>query len=129
MSAANARLLARLGGADVLSQVVQAFYFYVFRDQEVGHFFDGVDSQRVMAHQEKLLMLLLADEPPVVTDYLSRTHARLVKDQGLKHRHFDVICWLLLRTLRDFELDTLSIVEISTRLEGLRSAVLAGDKA
>ncbi|MEM9533664.1 MAG: hypothetical protein AAGA23_22270 [Pseudomonadota bacterium] len=125
----HARLLARLGGKAVLPRLVQAFYFYVFRDEEVGHFFAGVDSERVMRHQEALLALLLADEPPVVTDYLSRAHARLVRDHGLTHRHFDVVCWLLLRTLRDFELDTLSILEVSTRLEGLRTAVLAGDQS
>ena len=41
----------KLGGKEAIEAVVDIFYGRVFADEEVAHFFEGINKQRLKAHQ------------------------------------------------------------------------------
>jgi hemoglobin len=86
-------LLARLGGDAALCATLDIFYAETPRDPALSRFFAGVDLNRLKAHQHAFMTKALTEIPEGedVGAYMTRGHARLVRDLDMDETHFDAV--------------------------------------
>ncbi len=117
-------LYEQLGGRTGLRRVVQALYFHTFRDPRVAHLFQGVDSQRLLKHQEDFLAVALGGPQRYRGRSLADAHGGLVRDLGLNAGHIEVLCELLAKTLYDFDVHPRPIRQAVERIRAFGPLVL-----
>ena len=105
---------------DVLRTAVSLFYRRVLDDDRVASYFDGVDLDRLRAHQRAFLAAGLAGPDLYSGRELAEAHA----GRGITAEAFDVIVEHLLETLEDVGADETLIGRAHTLVEAARGAVL-----
>ncbi len=98
---ANPSLLQRLGGRAGLDVLIGALYFNILRDDRLARSFSGVDIQAVMSRQRDFFTIVLGANGTCSGRRLRAAHRRLLEEQGLSERHFDVLIDVLAMTLDD----------------------------
>jgi hemoglobin len=110
-----------IGGEDGLAAAVEVFYARVTADPDVARYFDGVDLDRLRAHQRAFLRVAL-DGPGVFTGRpLGRAHAELL----ITGPHFDRVVDHLAATLGDLGVDGPAVALVRQRVEALRPLIVA----
>lgn len=96
-------LLARLGGEAALEAAVNNFYDRVVAEEGLAQFFEGADMDQLRAHQYNFMKLAFSDIPEEldVGAYITNSHERLLKEEGLNADHFDIVAGHLVGTLQD----------------------------
>lgn len=91
----------KLGGKAAIEAVVDLFYGKVFADEEVSRFFEGINKPRLKAHQVRFMTYAFGGPGEYHGKDMWSAHKKLVREQGLKEKHFDIIVKHLVEALQD----------------------------
>ena len=123
LNTANATLFEQLGGEGAVNAAVDIFYRKVLADHRIYRFFDGVDTDRLIAKQKSFFTMAFGGPNHYTGADLRSAHSKLVKI-GLGNDHFDVVIEHLTATLKELKVPQDLIVEVITLAEGTRKDVL-----
>jgi hemoglobin len=123
-------LLEKIGGPAALEAAVEIFYEKIVADPNVAKFFDGVDMDKLKAHQRDFLTLALTEVPEGVDvpKMMDTKHSRFFK-QGLNETHFDHVAGHLVATLDGLQVRKDYIDEVVAIVGPLRAVFEQGAKA
>lgn len=109
-----------LGGVDGVRTAVTIMYRRIADDPELAPWFDGVDLERLQAHQRAFLAAAFGG-PQVFSgkDVADAHHGMAVTDDA-----FTRVASSLVTALADLGVDRAAISAVSERLESLRPAVV-----
>ena len=116
-------LYERIGGAAAVEAAVEVFYKKVLADYRIYRFFDGVDTERLIAKQKAFFTMAFGGPNHYTGEDLRSAHSKLVKI-GLGNDHFDVVIEHLTATLKELKVPQELIIEVTTLAEGTRQDVL-----
>ena len=118
-----ADLYETIGGSRRINTAVELFYAKVLADENLRSFFEGVDVQGLHARQSMFVSMLVGGKRVYTGKNLTLAHAgsRL---KGMTDVHFDTMLDHFRAALSEIQVAPDRIVEIMTRLEGTRDAVL-----
>jgi hemoglobin len=118
-------LYDKLGGGAAITVAADLFYRKVLADERIGHFFDDVDMDRMVAKQSAFLSMVLGGPGAYTGQDMRAAHATLV-ERGLTDEHFDAVMEHLGATLRELSVDEADIGAVAEVAESVRPEVLAG---
>jgi len=84
MSDVEPDLLDQLGGAEELRRVVDEMYVRVLADKELGHFFEGVEMDKLIRMQTEFIASITSGDIRYTGADLTRVHA----GRGITRQHF-----------------------------------------
>lgn len=119
-------LYSRLGGETAIMAAVEIFYRRVLADPATSRFFNGID----LAAQSRKMIGFMAVAFGGPKEHQGRdlrtAHARLVREQGLNHEHFDKVALHLKETLEELGVAKPLVDEALGIVATTRDAVLGG---
>ncbi len=80
----EADLLTQLGGTEGLRRVVDEMYVRVLADQELSHFFEGVEMDKLVRMQAEFMASITSGDIQYTGSDLTRVHA----GRGITRQHF-----------------------------------------
>lgn len=95
-------MFQKLGGTAAIQGVVDEFYTRVFADDDVKGFFEGINKQKLKAHQVEFMTYAFGGPEEYHGKDMWKAHEKLVRDQGLNDNHFDIIVKHLVGALQKF---------------------------
>ena len=110
----------QLGGHDAVSAAVSVFYGRVTEDEALSPWFEGVDLTRLKAHQRSFLAAAFGGPDLFAGRDLSVAH----RDLAITDDAYDRLASTLVTTLADLGTPSPALLEVSTRLEAMRSEVV-----
>ena len=113
-------LFERSGGFPKVSKIVSRFYDRVLDDDQLAHFFAGVDMKRQIDHQTKLIASLMGGPASFTDEHLARVHANL----GITDADFVRLSGILRDTLEDWGMAETDIGELMTEFGSKRQLVV-----
>lgn len=113
-------MYAELGGADGVRTAVAVLYRRVTTDPELAHWFEGVNLERLQAHQRAFLAAAFGGPSAFGGRDLVTAHAEM----GITDAAFERIVTTLLTALADLGVARPAISTVAERLEGLRSSIV-----
>ncbi|MGM0590057.1 MAG: group I truncated hemoglobin [Halobacteriota archaeon] len=114
-------LYEQLGGRASIAAVVDRFYERVLADESLEEFFDGVDTQRLRAHQTSFLCAATGGPTEYTGESVREAHAHL----DLTEAHFESVAAHLQTTLEEFDVTERHVDAVMETVGGLKSEVLA----
>lgn len=109
-----------MGGEPALEKAVNIFYDKVVVEPKLEKFFKDANMDSLRAHQYNFMKIAFTSAPADIGDIISKEHARLLKDGGLKESHFDVMASHLKATLEGMGLAKADIDEVSATVGQFR---------
>ena len=119
---AKPSLYERIGGKEMVTSMVDAFYERVLADPLLEPFFRNVSMEKLRSMQYEFFSTALGG--PVT--YLDKTIYRVHYGLGIKRKHFARFVQHLLETLQSFDLDEDDISHIIGRVNTYVDEVLGG---
>lgn len=116
-------LFEKLGGMDAVNVAVDLFYNKVLADDEINHFFAGVNMQEQVIKQKTFLATVFGAPFHYPGKDLREAHAQLV-EMGLNDKHFDAVVYHLISTLMELNVPEKLISEVAKIAESTRNEVL-----
>ena len=116
-------LFHRLGGTDGIMVAVVLFYEKVMVDEEVAHFFEGLDMDAQIKKQVAFMTTAFGGPHKYDAKRLRESHAPLV-ERGLNDAHFESIAKHLNATLVELNVSQADIDEALNVVGETREAVL-----
>ncbi|WP_394553016.1 group 1 truncated hemoglobin [Agromyces sp. MMS24-JH15] len=110
----------RLGGPDGVRTAVSVFYQRVTADPELAPWFEGIDLDRLQAHQRAFLAAAFGGPRVFSGRTLSEAHAGL----EITDAAFDRIVETLMTSLADLGVDAQAVVAVGERLEEVRGEIV-----
>lgn len=110
-----------IGGAPALAAAVEDFYARVLADAELEGYFEGVDLDRLKAHQRSFLAAAIGGSEIYAGRPMKEAHARL----AISQKHFDRVVGHLVDTLNDLSVPADVIGEIGSKLIPLQEQIVA----
>jgi hemoglobin len=111
-----------IGGRSTIEAATELFYDKVLRDDNLRHFFQGVDMAHLRSRQAMFISMLLGGR--VYTGRNIRdAHARS-RDDGLNDAHFDVFLKHFRTALEEVGVKPGNAEKVRKRLESRRGTVL-----
>ena len=115
-------LYARVGGAEVVAELVDAFYERVLADPELGPFFAKSDLDKLRAMQREFFSVALGG--PVT--YFGRPLAYAHRGRGIERRHLQRFTEHLLATLEGLGIGERDVHDVIDRINVYSSDILGG---
>ncbi|MBW6455831.1 MAG: group 1 truncated hemoglobin [Trueperaceae bacterium] len=115
-------LYARIGGAEVVADLVDAFYQRVLADPELAPFFAKTDADKLRAMQREFFSVALGG--PVT--YFGRPLAYAHRGRGIERRHLQRFTEHLLATLEGQGLEDRDVHDVVDRINVYSSDILGG---
>lgn len=112
----------RIGGADAVASLVDAFYERVLADEELAPFFENADMEQLREMQGMLFSTALGGP----STYEGRPIAHVHQGRGIRRAHFQRFVEHLFETLDDFDLDERDKREMIARINTYSSEILGG---
>ncbi|KAG2496299.1 hypothetical protein HYH03_005532 [Edaphochlamys debaryana] len=118
-------LVERLGGAEAVQNIVQAFYRKLFRCEELKYFFVHMSPERLRNMQFKFMRYLFAGAASYATTggNMRCVHARMVKEDGLDLTKFNKVAGMLREVLEDQMVAKAQIKEVMANVDAARQAI------
>lgn len=110
-----------LGGTATVKAAVSVFYHRVTADESLAPYFEGVDLDRLKAHQRAFLAAALGGPDLFAGRDLSNAHEGMT----ITPDAFEATVQHLAATLHDLGIAPEVIAAVRERLEGMRSSVVA----
>lgn len=110
----------QLGGPDGVRTAVTVFYNRLTADPELGRWFEGVDLERLKAHQRAFLTAAFGGPQVFSGRSLREAHA----DLEITDAAFDAMVSTLLTSLADLGVAKEAVTAVGERLERARSEVV-----
>ena len=114
-------LYDRLGGANAIQPVTQAFYQKVLADEALAPYFAFVNMERLIGMQTSFLTMALGGPSHYNGRSLRDAHAGL---RELNDEHFDKVVTHLAQTLKEFGVSDYDIIAVGAVAESVRGDVL-----
>ena len=99
-----------------------ALYDKLLDDDDVGPFFDDVDMPKLIDHQTKFVASLMGGPASFTDTHLANAHRHLT----IGDAHFDQLKALVLKTLREFDLEAQDAETVLDAFEA-RRGILVGN--
>jgi hemoglobin len=112
----------RIGGADAVASLVDAFYERVLADEELAPFFENADMERLREMQRMLFTAALGGP----STYEGRPIAHVHQGRGIRRAHFQRFVEHLFETLEASDLDERDKREMIARINTYSSEILGG---
>ncbi|MBW8803034.1 MAG: group 1 truncated hemoglobin [Catenulispora sp. 13_1_20CM_3_70_7] len=109
-----------IGGAPALAAAVEIFYARVLADPELEGYFEGVDLERLKAHQRSFLAAAIGGSEIYAGRQMKEAHAPL----GIRQKHFDRVVGHLVDTLTELSVPADIIGEIGSKLIPLQVQIV-----
>lgn len=109
-----------IGGASALAAAVEDFYARVLADSELDGYFEGVDLERLKAHQRSFLAAALGGSEIYAGRSMKDAHAGLT----IAQKHFDRVVGHLVDTLNALAVPADVIGEIGGKLIPLQEQIV-----
>jgi len=109
-----------IGGAPALAAAVEDFYARVLADSELMGYFEGVDLDRLKAHQRSFLAAAIGGSEIYAGRSMKEVHSPLAVAQ----KHFDRVVGHLVDTLTELSVPAETIGEIGSRLIPLQEQIV-----
>lgn len=113
-------LYEAIGGDAGLKAAVDVFYSRLIGDPELAPFFDGIDLDRLRAHQRAFLTAALGGPELFTGRPLEHAHAGL----GITDQHFDRLVDHLASTLGDLGVDPAAVADVREHVDAMRARVV-----
>ncbi|WP_049924135.1 group I truncated hemoglobin [Halopiger djelfimassiliensis] len=113
-------LYDRLGGEDVIADVVDEFYDRIMADEQVAHYFDDVDMQKQRAHQAQFISSVTGGPVEYSGEDMEAAHA----DLGIGPDDFEAIATHLDEALASFDVDESDRQTVLEEIERYRDAIV-----
>ncbi len=97
-------LYDRVGGDKAMEIAVDVFYRKVLQDEQVGHFFTGVDMEALRLKQKSFLAMAFGGPYHYSNQDLRASHKPLIEKYGLTDSHFDRVMALFKETLDELNI-------------------------
>jgi hemoglobin len=111
-----------IGGRRTIEAATEIFYDKVSQDDNLRHFFEGVDMAHLRSHQAMFISMLLAGRVYTGRN-IHDAHAQS-RDQGLNDAHFDLFLKHFRAALEEVGVKPENAEIIRKRLESQRGTVL-----
>ena len=111
-----------IGGRRTIEAATELFYDKVSQDENLRHFFAGVDMAHLRSRQAMFISMLLAGR--VYTGKSIRDAHSQSRDQGLNHAQFDLFLKHFRAALEEVGVKPENAEKIRQRLESQRGTVL-----
>jgi hemoglobin len=109
-----------IGGAPALAAAVEDFYTRVLADTELAGYFEGVDLERLKAHQRSFLAAAIGGSELYAGRPMKEVHAPL----AISQKHFDRVVGHLVDTLTELNVSAELIGEIGEKLIPLQEQIV-----
>lgn len=109
-----------IGGAPALAAAVEDFYARVLADQNLSGYFEGVDLQRLKAHQRSFLAAAVGGSEIYAGRSMAEAHATL----AISQKDFDRVVSHLVDTLTELSVPADVIGEIGSKLVPLQEQIV-----
>lgn len=109
-----------IGGAPALAAAVEDFYARVLADTELVGYFEGVDIERLKAHQRSFLAAAVGGSEIYAGRAMKEAHAR----SAITQKHFDRVVGHLVDTLTELSVPADIIGEIGSKLIPLQELIV-----
>lgn len=113
-------LYERLGGEDMISALIPAFYVRVLADPELGPFFKHTELEKLHAMQHEFFVM--ATGGPL--QYSGRPLAHSHHGRGITREHFARFTGHLLETLRDMGVTQEETDEVIERINAMTNEII-----
>lgn len=110
-----------IGGAPALAAAVEDFYTRVLADTELAGYFQGVDVERLKAHQRSFLAAAIGGSEIYAGRPMKEAHASL----GITQKHFDRVVGHLVDTLTELSVPAETIGEVGSKLIPLQWEIVS----
>jgi hemoglobin len=111
-----------IGGRSTIEAATKLFYDKILQDDNLRHFFEGVDVAHLRSRQAMLISMLLGGRVYTGKD-IRDAHARS-RDQGLNGAHFDLFLQHFRAALEEVGVMPENAEKVMKRLESKRGSVL-----
>jgi len=115
-------LYERIGGAETVAKLVDAFYRRILADPELAPFFADSDMHKLRAMQREFFSVALGG--PVT--YFGKPLAYAHRGRGIERPHLQRFVDHLLATLEDHGLDERDVHDVIERINVYSSDILGG---
>ncbi len=115
-----AEVYEQLGGPDGVRTAVTVFYNRIIADEQLGRWFEGIDLDRLKAHQRAFLTAAFGGPQVFSGRGLREAHA----DLAITDAAFDAMVSTLLTSLADLGVAKEAVTAVGERLEGARAEVV-----
>lgn len=114
MSAADSHddLLTQVGGADGLRRIIDEMYVRVLADQELAHFFEGVEMDKLVRMQTEFIASITSGDIEYTGADLTKVHA----GRGIMRQHFTKFVSHLIDALRAHDVSAHAIDQVLGKL-------------
>jgi hemoglobin len=114
----------RIGGGAAVATAVDAFYSRVLADSELAPYFDGIDINRLKAHQRAFIAAAIGGPEHYDGRSMADAHASL----GVTPRAFTRVVEHLVATLEELGVDEPTIGTIGATLAPLQADIVTADE-
>jgi hemoglobin len=111
-----------IGGRSTIEAATELFYAKILQDDNLRHFFDGVDIADLRSRQAMFVSMLLGGRVYTGKD-IHDAHARS-RDLGLNDQHYDQFLAHFRAALEEVGVKPENAEQVRKRLENKRAAVL-----
>ncbi|WP_395746760.1 group 1 truncated hemoglobin [Prosthecobacter sp.] len=119
MNSESPSLYERLGGEEMISALVPAFYARVLADAELGPFFRHTELEKLHAMQREFFVM--ATGGPL--QYSGRPLAHAHHGRGITRHHFGLFTGHLLETLQDMGVTQEEADEVIQRINAVTNEI------
>ncbi|GFR44117.1 hypothetical protein Agub_g5280 [Astrephomene gubernaculifera] len=118
-------LITRLGGPQAVQAIIQAFYKKLFRCEELKYFFASLSAERLRNMQFKFMRYLFCGPASYAETggNMRCVHARMVKEDGLDIRKFNMVVQMLVDVMNDQMVSHIYAREVLANVQAAKSAI------
>ncbi|MCX9193599.1 group 1 truncated hemoglobin [Carbonactinospora thermoautotrophica] len=117
---ASPTLFEQIGGEEAVAAVVDIFYGRVLADPDLTHYFEGIDMDRLKAHQRRFIGQALGASAP----YSGRTMRAAHEKLGITNAAFDRVVDHLAASLAEAGVDEPTIARIAEAVLPLKADIV-----
>lgn len=114
-------LFDKYGGFDTLSSVVANFYDKVLDSDELKHYFENTNMERLMGHQTKFIAKALGGPDQYKGGNLKQVHARF----NITEAHFEEVVELMGEALEEAGVEEADIGLIADTVNSLKDQIVS----
>lgn len=116
----NQSVYHEIGGSDAVDAVVSDFYDHVLADDQLVHFFEGMDMEELHSHQVQFISSVAGGPVEYTGEDMREAHAHL----AIEDDDFDAVADHLITALQENEVRDENIKTIITEVEALRDPIV-----
>lgn len=115
-------LFEKYGGYETVSKLVAIFYEKVLADDELVHYFENIDMERLMAHQTVFMGMMLGGS---ANQYTGRDLKSAHQSLKITSHHFNLVAGHLQSTLLECGVENQDVETIIAAVGSVRADIIS----